>query len=74
MAEKISMNPDIKKAPNGRGAEGQHYVSWGVGDDCRYLHSDGVWRDMTINGNGEYTGYFPSKKAAQEAVDKYHNK
>lgn len=74
MTEKITVTPDIRKAPDARGAEGQYYVSWGVGDDCRYLHSDGVWRDTTFNGDHHDTGYFLSKKAAQAAVDKYLNK
>lgn len=63
--------PNITRAPDQRGLNGECYVHRGIGVDCWYLHSDGEWRKTTHNQQGEYTGYFPSHEAAQSAINKY---
>jgi hypothetical protein len=35
-----------------------------------YLHSDGKWRQSTVNEDREYTGYFDSKEDAEKVLYK----
>ncbi len=35
-----------------------------------YLHTDGVWRESTLNYEHNYSGYFRTKAAALKALDK----
>lgn len=39
-----------------------------------FLHSDGQVRPLAIDSQGEPTGYYPSKKAAQAAIETWNRK
>jgi hypothetical protein len=54
--------------------EYQHHIWWYISKSrdnqkVLYLHKDGIWRGTTLNEKNEYTGYFPSKQAAEELLN-----
>lgn len=51
----------------------KYYIAIGsLGDgNLRYLHTDGVWRESTFHNN-RYTGYFDTKRHAEDTLKKYH--
>lgn len=49
---------------------GRFYVSKGSPNSSLYLHKDGIWRTTTFNPQlGEYSGYFITRKEAEEAIE-----
>jgi hypothetical protein len=39
-------------------------------EESNYLHRDKIWRNTTVNENGEPTGYFDTKEGAEEIIKK----
>jgi len=64
---KFNWRPEVRQDPT----SGLYYViGKTAGAEYLYLHRDGVWRPTTLSASDQYTGYFPTAAAAEQALER----